>query len=80
MTILISLTGCGNDDNADLKQYISEVKAIPKGTIKPIPDIKEIEPYLFNPKGLRDPFKPLLQVEQSDDGNTSSPGNGFQPA
>ena len=79
MTILISLTGCGNDDNADLKQYISEVKAIPKGTIKPIPDIKEIEPYLFNPKGLRDPFKPLLQVEQSDDGNTSSPGNGIKP-
>lgn len=79
ITFLILLTGCGNDDFSDINQYISKVKVHPKGTIKPIPDIKEIESFTFNPKGLRDPFKPLAQPEQLDNIADQPTGGGIKP-
>ena len=58
---LTCLAACSNDDFSDLNQYISRVKAEPKGAIKPLPEINVIEPFMFNPEGLRDPFKPLVE-------------------
>ncbi|MGZ4992123.1 MAG: pilus assembly protein PilP [Methylobacter sp.] len=72
------LTGCSNDDFSDLTRYISEVKARPKEAIKPLPEIKVIEPFMFKPEGLRDPFKPLEQPEQSEGVEVSS-GSGIKP-
>ncbi len=77
--ILTCLTGCGNDDLADLKQYISTVKSAPKGTIPPLPEIKVVETFIFNPTGLRDPFKPLAQPEQPDVTPEPVTGNGIKP-
>jgi type IV pilus assembly protein PilP len=77
--LLISLTGCGNDDFSDVNQYISKVKAQTKGAIKPIPEVKEIESFVFNPKGLRDPFKPLAQPEQLDITANQPTGGGIKP-
>ena len=67
VVFLICLAGCSNDDFSDINQYISRVKAEPKGTIKPLPEIKVVESFMFNPEGLRDPFKPLVQPEQQDE-------------
>jgi type IV pilus assembly protein PilP len=75
--LLVLLAGCG-DDFADLNQYISDVKAKPKEPIKPLPEIKVIEPFVFNPEGLRDPFRPLEQPEQAD-GTDVSKGSGIRP-
>ncbi len=72
------LTGCGNDDFSDLNRYISEVKARPKELVKPLPEIKVIEPFIFKPENLRDPFKPLEQLEQTD-GVDVSTGSGIKP-
>jgi type IV pilus assembly protein PilP len=77
--ILACLTGCGNDDFSDLSQYISTVKAVPKGTIRPLPEIKVVEAFMFNPKGLRDPFKPLVQPERQDTVPELSAGGGIKP-
>ena len=76
---LTCLTGCGNDDFSDLNQYISKVKSEPKGTIKPLPEIKVVESFMFNPEGLRDPFKPLVQPEQQDEVADLSTGGGIKP-
>ena len=76
---LTCLTGCGNDDFSDLNQYIAKVKAEPKGKIQPIPEITVIEPFIFNPKDLRDPFKPLAQPEQFDAVPEFLTGNGLKP-
>jgi len=76
--LLSLLAGCGSDDFADLNQYISVVKAKPKEPIKPLPEIKVIEPFVFNPEGLRDPFRPLEQPEQAD-GTDVSKGSGIRP-
>jgi type IV pilus assembly protein PilP len=72
------MTGCSNDDFSDLNQYISQVKARPKGPIQPLPEIKVIEPFVFKPEGLRDPFKPLELPEQ-DSGIDISKTNGIKP-
>lgn len=72
------LAGCGNDDFSDLNRYISEVKARPKGPIEPLPEVKVIEPFIFKPEGLRDPFKPLELPEQIE-GIDVSKTNGIKP-
>jgi len=76
---LTCLAGCGSDDFSDLNQHIASVKAIPKGTIKPLPEVKVVESFMFNPKGLRDPFKPLVQPEQQDAMPELSTGGGIKP-
>ena len=76
---LTCLAGCGNDDISDLKQYIARIKAVPKGRIQPLPEVKVVEPFVFNPKGLRDPFKPLVQPERQDAVSELSTGGGIKP-
>lgn len=62
--VIILGAGCSDTNYLDLKEYIKDVQARPKGTIKPLPEVKIVEPFVFNPEGLRDPFKPL---ERTDD-------------
>ncbi len=59
---VLALSGCSNDDVSDLTQYIQSIKVRPKGTIQPLPEIKVVEPFIFNPEGLRDPFGPVKRV------------------
>jgi type IV pilus assembly protein PilP len=72
------LVGCGYDGFSDLQQYIGQVKARPKGTIEPLPEIKAVEPFVFKPEGLRDPFKSLNESEQEEDIQIAV-GNGIKP-
>lgn len=74
----LSLVGCVNDDVSDLTQYIASVKAKPKGAIQSLPEIKVVEPFIFNPDGLRDPFR---HVEKSGDDEPLdvSSGTGIVP-
>ena len=72
------LISCSNDDFSDLQQYLSEVKARPKGTIEPLPEMKTVEPFVFKPEGLRDPFKALTESEESEEAQVST-GNGIKP-
>ena len=78
IVIMTMLAGCSNDDFSDLNRYISEVKVKPKEPIKSLPEIKAIEPFMFKPEGLRDPFKPLEQPEQTE-GVDISLGSGIKP-
>lgn len=77
MVVMTLLAGC-SDDFSDLNHYISEVKARPKEPIKPLPEIKVIEPFMFKPEGLRDPFRALEQLEQTE-GVDISAGSGIKP-
>jgi type IV pilus assembly protein PilP len=70
--------GCGDDGFSDLRQYITDVKARPKGTIEPLPEIKSVEPFVFKPEGLRDPFKPITITEEETETAAGS-GNGIRP-
>jgi type IV pilus assembly protein PilP len=75
---LTIITGCGDDGFSDLQQYINQVKARPKGTIEPLPEPKPIEPFVFKPEGLRDPFKAISETQESEDSQIAI-GNGIKP-
>jgi len=66
-SLVLILPGCSDDqDVTDLKQYIQTIKARPKGDIDPLPEIKIVEPFIFDPEGLRNPFRPAKRkVEPS---------------
>lgn len=72
------LAGCGGEGFSDLQQYIQEVKARPKGTIEPLPEMKVVEPFIFKPEGLRDPFKAVSESEEAQEAQISI-GNGIKP-
>lgn len=75
---ILSLAGCVNEDVSDLDQDIQAIKTIPKGTIQTLPEIKVVEPFIFNPDGLRDPFQHVEKVEEEEALDVSS-GTGIVP-
>ena len=76
--LVLGLTACVSNDVSDLSQYIQSVKARPKGTIQPLPEIEIVEPFIFNPEGLRDPFRPVERVTQQNETDMSV-GTGIRP-
>ena len=76
--LVFSLTACVNDDVSDLRQFVKSVKARPKGTIQPLPEIKVVEPFIFNPEGLRDPFRPVERTKQENQIDMAS-DTGIRP-
>lgn len=77
-SLALGLVGCVNDDVSDLTQYIAGVKAKPKGAIQALPEIKVVEPFIFNPEGLRDPFRHVEKIEEESPLDVSS-GSGVVP-
>ncbi len=78
--VLVSggLAACGNDDVSDLNRYIQDVKARPKGAIEPLPETKIVESFVFNPDGLRDPFRPTERNMEEADMDVSG-ASGIRP-
>ncbi|MGJ0483695.1 MAG: pilus assembly protein PilP [Methylomicrobium sp.] len=74
----VLLPGCSNDDLSDLTAFIAAEKAKPKGAIEPLPEIKVVEPFIFNPDGLRDPFAPLEQTIEASSA-AAEVGSGLKP-
>jgi len=60
------LSACSNDFS-DLKTYIAKVKKRPATVIEPLPERKIIEPFIFEPEGLRNPFRPLIAEKEPED-------------
>lgn len=61
------LAGCGSDDFADLQQYVTEVKSRQKEPVAPLPGLKAIEPFLFRPDQIQDPFKRAQRDDETED-------------
>lgn len=61
------LAGCGND-NADLKQYVDEVKQRPGGRIEPLPQVQPYERFLYEAASLREPFSAYSPSDSSHTG------------
>ncbi|MCK5696699.1 MAG: pilus assembly protein PilP [Gammaproteobacteria bacterium] len=65
ITSLLMLSGCVNDDITDLRIYVKKTKASAKGKVSSIPEFKQSEPYTYTGDEVRDPFKPVVDVEVS---------------
>ena len=62
----VCLVGCSQPDFSDLNKYIAETKAVQKGQIEALPEIKVVEPFLFNGTDLRDPFMAVTDSAQNE--------------
>lgn len=78
--VTFNLVGC-QPDFTDLQQYIASIKARPKQPVKPLPEFKSVEPFLYKKEdGLRDPFKPVEKVKAADEAEAEEiPDNGIHP-
>jgi type IV pilus assembly protein PilP len=52
----LTLAACGGSNMSDLEQYVQKVKQRPPAPIEPLPDIKPIDTFVYEPGERRDPF------------------------
>lgn len=52
----LALAGCGNARFTDLEDYVAQVKARDPRPIEPIPDIKQVDIFVYDPRQRRSPF------------------------
>jgi type IV pilus assembly protein PilP len=74
--ILSLLTACGDDGMQDLRQFVKVVKARKPGRIDPLPEIKQIETFVYLASSRRSPFSPTQEAESEvafQDDNGLSP-------
>ncbi|BBA37240.1 Tfp pilus assembly protein PilP [Methylocaldum marinum] len=74
--VALGISGCAGNDLTDLEAYVAEVKARQKGSVEPLPEIKTVEPFVFNPEDLRDPFIIDDNVQETVEARI---GNGIRP-
>ncbi|MBB1125663.1 pilus assembly protein PilP [Thiospirillum jenense] len=60
--LFVSLTGCGDARLGELRAYIAAVKQRPPQPLEPVPAIKQIDNFIYEDVGRRDPF---MMDEQS---------------
>lgn len=60
----LMLAGCGGDgDYADLKAFMADAKAKPRGNIEPIPRFAPYQAFAYEAASLRSPFQPLIKAD-----------------
>lgn len=78
LALCSGLAGCGQDDFADLKTYVAEVKQRQKGAVEPLPEIKTVQPFVFVAEDMRNPFVPDDKSEaQAEEVKVAD--NGIRP-
>lgn len=77
LTGSIMLAACGSSEvTKDLRAYVTEVKARPAQRIPPLPEIKQVETFVYLPNDRRDPFKPSTEAGQD---TQEQVGTGISP-
>lgn len=78
MAAAVLMNGCGSNNMEDLRQFVAQEKAKPRGAIEPLPEIKPYETFAYDASGLRDPFEPL-DFGQSNLAGVAGGGTGVAP-
>ncbi|WP_159970056.1 type 4a pilus biogenesis lipoprotein PilP [Pseudomonas sp. 8Z] len=65
LVLIVSLVaGCGSgSDFSDLRAYMDEVRAKPKGAIEPLPTFPPYESFIYKAASLRSPFQPPVKID-----------------
>jgi type IV pilus assembly protein PilP len=70
------VSGCANPSRDELRAYGEKQKAAPPARIEPLPEIKQIETFLYTEAGRRNPFVDM-SGEQAEAKGVA--GNGLSP-
>jgi type IV pilus assembly protein PilP len=54
--VTLALSACGGGSMSDLETYVQQVKEREAAPIEPLPEIKQIDTFVFEPRDRRDPF------------------------
>ncbi|MEW8628137.1 MAG: pilus assembly protein PilP [Candidatus Thiodiazotropha sp.] len=73
---LLLLVGCANPNLGELKSYVAEKKAAPPARIEPLPEIRQIETFLYSAAGRRNPF---IDMSGEEAETSSIAGSGLSP-
>ncbi|MCP3850823.1 MAG: pilus assembly protein PilP [Gammaproteobacteria bacterium] len=60
---MLTLSGCVSNDLSDLQAYVQKTKATYKGKVEPLPEFVSHPPYAYDASDIRDPFKPVVDIE-----------------
>lgn len=58
------LAACSNPGVDDLKSYVKDVHAKPRGVIEPLPVFEPYESFLYSSTSMRSPFSPPIEIEE----------------
>ncbi len=56
LSLTLTVAGCGGGDMSDLETYVEQVKLRDPGPIEQLPEIKQINTFVYDAAGRRDPF------------------------
>jgi type IV pilus assembly protein PilP len=76
LSLSLLLAGCGGDQMAELEGYVQSVLARPPGPIEPVPEIKPVDTFVYEPADRRDPFVPDAQSAPEE---VVTQSNGLAP-
>ena len=71
LSLSVALSAC-NKNTDDLNVFIEATKAKHVGSVKPIPQFKPYESFVYTAKDLRDPFTPAEEIDEGGDSIKSS--------
>jgi type IV pilus assembly protein PilP len=73
---VLLLAGCASPNLDELQQDVAAIKARPPGRIEPLPEIRQIETFLYSSAGRRNPF---IDMTGEETDATGVAGNGLRP-
>lgn len=76
LVVTLILGGCGDSGMADLEQYVEKVKTRDPGPIEPLPDVKQIDTFVYEPRDRRDPF---VADARGEEAAAAAPGSSLAP-
>ncbi len=72
----VSLAACGGGGTQDLADYVAKVRDRDPGPIEPLPEIKQIATFVYDPGDRRDPF---VMDTRGEDTSKPGPAGGIAP-
>ena len=76
LIVAFGFMGCSGSDQSDLEEYVAKVKARAPLPLEPLPDIKQIDTFVYEPGDRRDPF---VADREGDESVAAAPDNSLAP-
>jgi type IV pilus assembly protein PilP len=74
--VMLALAGCGAANIGELEDYVDKVKAQPPEPLAPLPEIKQVDTFVYKASNRRDPF---VMDRQSAQAIIAGPASGLAP-